>query len=241
VAQTAPAPPENQAAAVAPYTVEAGTRIALGLISSVSTKNSSVGEKVYLETVFPVVVRNHIVIPPGSHVLGTVTQVKRPGRVKGKGELYVRFDSIILPNGTTRDFRSRLGGIDARGNEHLDADEGVVKGDSNKAGDLKTVATGGLGGASLGGLIARNGMGAGVGGAAGAAAGLAGVLLTRGPDAVLAKGSTVEMILDRPLTFDPAEVTFAANIQGVRRSDGPGPAQANSGSNLSLPVRRMPF
>jgi hypothetical protein len=242
LAPTAVTPNNEASAAASPaYTVEAGTRIALGLISSVSTKHSAVGEKVYLETVFPIVVRNHIVIPPGSHVLGTVTQVKRPGRVKGKGELYVRFDSIILPNGTTRDFRSRLGGIDARGSEQLDAKEGVVKGDSNKGGDLKTVATGGLGGASLGGLIARNGMGAGIGGAAGAAAGLAGVLLTRGPDAVLAKGSTVEMILDRSLSFEADEVSFTGIAQGPRRSDGPGPAQADSGNGISAPVRRLPF
>lgn len=234
--------PEVSAPAAMPsgYTVEAGTRIALGLISSVSTKHSAVGEKVYLETVFPIVVRQHIVIPTGSHVTGTVTEVKRPGRMKGKGELYVRFDSIILPNGTTRDFRSRLGGIDARGSEHLDSKEGVVKGDSNKAGDLKTVATGGLGGASLGGLIARNGAGAGIGAAAGVAAGIAGVLLTRGPDAVLAKGSTVEMILDRPLNFEAAEVNFAGMQSGTRYSDGPGPAQPNSGS-VTTPVRRIPF
>ena len=44
-------------------------------------------------------------------------------------------------------------------------------------------------------------MGAGIGAAAGAAAGLIGVLATRGPDAVLARGSTVEMVLDRPVQF----------------------------------------
>src|SRR3954464_9591987 len=37
------------------------------------------------------------------------------------------------------------------------------------------------------------------GAGAGAAAGLAGVLLTRGPDVVLQKGSVVEMVLDRVL------------------------------------------
>ena len=242
-AQQTPAPAAAPAPAVSgTYTVEAGTRIPLGLINSVSTKHSAPGEKVYLETVFPIVVRNHIVIPPGSHVTGTVTQVKRPGRVKGKGELYVRFDSIILPNGTTRDFRSRLGGIDARGSEHLDEKEGMIQGDSNKGGDLKTVATGTLGGASLGGIIARSGTGAGIGSAAGAAAGLAAVLLTRGPDAILAKGSTVEMILDRPLTFEQSEITFASVVQGGRYSDGPGPAQpAANGSTTSLPVRRLNF
>src|SRR6185312_14779261 len=138
---------------------------------------------------------SHIVIPPGSYVTGTVTEVKRPGRVKGRGELYVRFDSITLPNGVTREFRSRLGSIDARGDERLDKKEGEIQSDSNKGGDARTV---GVGAAS----------GAGIGAAAGAAAGLAGVLLSRGPDAVLAKGSTIEMVLDRPLTFTPNEVNF---------------------------------
>jgi type IV secretion system protein VirB10 len=89
------------------YTVQTGTRIPLGLINSVSTKHSAAGDRIYLETVFPIVIDSHIVIPPGSYVTGTVTEVKRPGRVKGRGELYVRFDSLTLPNGVTRDFRSR--------------------------------------------------------------------------------------------------------------------------------------
>ena len=225
------------------YTVAPGTHIALGLINSVSTKHSSPGDRIYLETVFPIVIDSHIVIPPGSYVTGTVTDVKRPGRIKGRGELYVRFDSITLPNGVTRDFRSRLGSVDARGTEHLEKKEGMVQGDSNKGGDVKTVAEGAAVGASIGAIAggaAHAGMGAGIGGAAGAAAGLAGVLLTRGPEAVLAKGSTIEMILDRPLTFDAREVNF--NTMGAAAghySDGPGPATKNAG--LTSPVRRIPF
>src|ERR1700688_386401 len=79
------------------YTVQTGTHIPLGLINSVSTKHSAPGDRIYLETVFPIVIDSHIVIPPGSYVTGTVTDVKRPGRIKGRGELYVRFDSITLP------------------------------------------------------------------------------------------------------------------------------------------------
>ena len=80
------------AAAAAPagerssYTIEAGTRVPLGLINSVSTKNSFAGDRIYLETVFPIVIDNHIVIPPGSYVTGTVTEVKWPGRIKGRGD-----------------------------------------------------------------------------------------------------------------------------------------------------------
>src|ERR1700719_2612607 len=90
-----------------PFVVEPGTHVPLSLINSVSTRNSVPGDRVYLETVFPILVDGKIVIPPGSYVAGTVTQIKRPGRVKGRGELYVRFDSLTLPNGVTRDFRAR--------------------------------------------------------------------------------------------------------------------------------------
>ncbi len=226
------------------YTVVPGTHIALGLINSVSTKHSSPGDRIYLETVFPIVINSHIVIPPGSYVTGTVTEVKRPGRVRGRGELYVRFDSITLPNGVTREFRSRLGGIDARGTEHLDQKEGVVKSDSNKGGDAKTVGEVAASGASIGAIAGaaagHAGMGAGVGAAAGAAAGLAGVLLTRGPDAILAKGSTIEMVLDRPLVFDANEVNFSSMTPG-HYSDGAGPAQNGKNAALTNPVRRIPF
>ena len=89
------------------YVIASGTRIPLGLINTLSTKNAAEGDRVYLETVFPIMTSGRIVIPPGSWVSGTVTDVKRPGRVKGRGELFLRFDSLTLPNGVTREFRAR--------------------------------------------------------------------------------------------------------------------------------------
>ncbi len=202
--------PESKAV---PYTVEKGTRVPLALLNSVSTKNSAEGDRVYLETLFPVLVNGRIVIPPGSYVAGTVTQVKRPGRVKGRGELYVRFDSLTLPNGASRDFRARIGGVDGLSGQQLDRSEGKVRSEGNKAGDARTIGEAAAAGASVGiiaGAATGNyGMGAGIGSAAGAAAGMIGVLLSRGPDAVLAKGSTIEMVLDRPVSFDSGELNFA--------------------------------
>jgi len=236
-----PAVPPEQGAA---YTVAPGTHIALGMINSVSTKHSSPGDRIYLETVFPIVINNHIVIPPGSYVTGTVTDVKRPGRVRGRGELFVRFDTITLPNGVTRDFRSRLGGIDARGDEHLDQKEGTIKSDSNKGGDARTIGEGAASGASIGAIAGaaagHPGLGAGIGGAAGAAAGIAGVLLTRGPEAILAKGSTVEMVLDRPLVFQASEVNFTTMPAAGNFSNGPGPTSSAS-RTATNPIRRIPF
>jgi hypothetical protein len=81
-------------------------------------------------------------------------------------------------------------------------------------------------------------MGAGIGAAAGAAAGQMGVLISRGPDAVMAKGSTIEMVLDRQLRFEDTELNFG-QMQPVNVSAGPQPtAKKNAGV---LPTRRFPF
>lgn len=220
------------------FTVNPGTKIPLSMINSVSTKHAVEGDRVYLETVFPILVDGRMVIPPGSYVAGTITESKRPGRVKGRGELYVRFDSLTLPNGVTREFRSRIGSLDGRASEELDREEGKVKGEGNKGGDVGTVAGTTATGTMIGGLAGRSGMGAGIGAAAGAAAGLVGVLISRGPDAVLAKGTTLEMVLDRPLTFDETELEFGNSVRRRSANDGPGPLPSRKTS--TAPRSRIP-
>jgi type IV secretion system protein VirB10 len=238
-----PSAPANQPAP-AQFTVEMGTKMPLSLINSISTKHSAEGDRVYLETVFPVLVNGRIVVPVGSYVAGTVTQVKKPGRVKGRGELYVRFDSLTLPNGVTRNFHGRIGSMDGNAKDELDRAEGTVRSEGNKAGDARTVGEAAGAGASVG-VIAGSaaghaGMGAGIGAAAGAAAGMAGVLFTRGPDAVLARGSTLEMILDRSISYTEAELNFG-NYQAPRQGAA-GPAEAaapdHNRSTVPLPRRR---
>jgi len=209
------------------YLVKTGTRVPLALLNSLSTKHAAPGDHVYLESVFPVVVDGKMLIPAGSYVSGTVTQVKRPGRVKGRGEIFVRFDSMILPNGVTRDFRARVGGIDGRSSQEMDRQEGKITSEGNKSGDARTAGEAAAGGAGIGAIVGaargRPGMGVGIGAAAGAAAGLAGVLLTRGPDAVLARGTQLDMVLDRDLTFSDADLSFPAASPRVSVDAGAGP------------------
>ena len=222
------------------YNVTVGTHIPLSLINSVSTKNSVPGDRVYLETVFPILVDGKIVIPPGSYVEGTITEVQRPGKIKGRGEFHLRFDSLTLPNGATRDFRARVSGLDGRANEELDRKEGTIRSEGNKSGDLRTIGETTATGAGLGGLIGAAsgsaGMGAGIGAAAGAAAGLMGVLFTRGPEAVLAKGTTLEMVLDRQVKFDESELDFSNSPMRRAGTDGPGPLPSKK-----APARRFPL
>jgi type IV secretion system protein VirB10 len=238
LAQEGTSTPSSPAA----YVVQPGTKIPLALINTISTKHSAEGDRVYLETAFPVLVNGRIVVPVGSYVAGVVTQIKKPGRMKGRGELYVRFDSLTLPNGVTRDFRARLGGVDGQTSGELDRSEGKVKSEGNKAGDARSVGEAAGAGASIGviaGSAAGNtGMGVGIGAAAGAAAGLIGVLATRGPDAVLARGSTVEMVLDRPVSFQDSDLNFGG-YQPPRPAVNSGPPVAPS--NAAPANKRWPW
>ena len=134
-APAAPSPAaESPAAGPKLYAIETGTHIPLSLINSVSTKNSAPGDRVYLETVFPILSEGRIVIPPGSYVMGTITEIKRPGKVKGRGAFHLRFDSLTLPNGATRDFRAQVSNLDGRASEELDRKEGTIRSEGNKGG-----------------------------------------------------------------------------------------------------------
>ncbi len=220
--------------------VDAGTHILLNMINSVSTKQAVIGDRIYLETAFPVLVSGHIVIPQGSWVTGTITEVKRPGRVKGRGSLQVHFDSLTLPNGVSRNFRSDLGAVDARSDETLQREGSKVKSGGDKKGDTGTVVgastAGTVIGSGVGAAAGHAGMGAGIGAGAGAAAGLMGVLLTRGPEAVLTKGSTVEMVLDRSLTFEPSDLNFSGAPPRATLSEGGREAEPQQRG-----FSRMPF
>jgi type IV secretion system protein VirB10 len=222
------------------YVVDPGVKIPLSLMNTISSKQAAEGDRVYLETMYPVLVNGKIVIPPGSYVAGTVTQVKRPGRIKGKGELYLRFDSMILPNGVTRDFKARVGGLEGGASNELDRSEGKIKGDSDKGGDVQTVAQGAQLGTMVGGIAGAAGgrplSGLGMGAAGGAAAGLAGVLLTRGPDVVLQKGTMLEMVVDRPLTFKEPELDFSNVVPTRPTRVIAAPAEESSKSRSRWPL-----
>src|SRR5215831_12079592 len=148
-----------------PVVVPAGTIIPITLTSSVSTKTSRDGDGVYGRTAFPITIDNKIVIPEGSFVRGKVTELKRPGRVKGKGELTLNFQTLVLPSGVTLPIYTSLGGAGGAGERKGEA---TVQGDSSKGDDAATIGkTGATGG--LIGVIANGGKGGAVGGAGGAA------------------------------------------------------------------------
>src|SRR5689334_13273078 len=85
---------QAQPAPVAPpgmVVIPAGTEIPLKLAQAITTKNAKVGDPVYAETAFPFTINDRVVIPAGTYVQGRISDVRRPGRVKGRAELLMHF------------------------------------------------------------------------------------------------------------------------------------------------------
>jgi hypothetical protein len=187
-------------------TLPAGTRVAVVLENGISTRSAKPGDSVYFHTNFPITQNNRVIIPVGSYLRGELTESRRPGRVKGRGEFRMRLDSLIFPNGYTVDLKAAPRSADSGGKETMDS-EGKVTGPGGKGKDVGTVAETTATGAGIG-AIAAGAKGAGFGAGIGGLAGLAAVLLTRGPEAELPRGSTLDIVLEREIVLDGNQIQF---------------------------------
>jgi type IV secretion system protein VirB10 len=203
----APKPvPEQPAGPSEKIIVPAGTRVGVVLQNGISTRSAKVGVSIYLQTSFPITQNNRIIIPVGSYLRGELLESKRPGRVKGKGEFRLRLDTLILPNGYTVSLNAAPRSADSGGKETMDS-EGKVIGPGGKGKDAGTVAETTATGAGIG-AIAHGVKGLGIGAGIGAAAGLAAVLLTRGPEAELPRGSSLDVVLEHELYLEGNQIQY---------------------------------
>jgi hypothetical protein len=212
--------------------VPTGTHIPLVLHNGISTRSARAGDPVYFETLFPVMVDGRVAIPAGTYISGEVTEAKRPGRVKGRAELMVKLTTMILPNTYMVNLNASPGGAAGTGGGETMDKEGKITGDSDKASDVGTIAKTTAAGAGIGAIASRSAQGAGIGAGIGAAAGIAAVLLSRGPEAELPRGSTIDAVINRPILLDADRVQFT----------NPGQASTLPGPPNREPQRsRVPF
>ncbi len=204
-------------------TVPSGTRVGVVLQNGISTRGAKPGDSVYLQTNFPITQGNRIVVPVGSYLKGELLESKRPGKIKGRGEFRLRLDTLILPNGYTVNLNAAPRSADSGGKETMDS-EGKVTGPGGKGKDAGTIAETTAAGAGIG-AIAHGVKGLGIGAGIGAAAGLAAVLLTRGPEAELPRGSTLDIVLERDLSLDGSQIQFTTlgNAQPITAPPPPQP------------------
>jgi len=186
--------------------IPTGTRIGVILESGISTATAKPGDSVYFRTSFPITMNNKVVVPVGSYLRGEVTDSKRPGRVKGKGELRIRLNTLVFPNGYTVEMNAEPHSAD--GGQVKTDSEGKMTGPGGKGKDATTVATTTATGAGIG-AIAGGGKGAGIGAGIGGVAGLAAVLLSRGPEAQLPRGSSMDLVLEHDLPLDADQIHYS--------------------------------
>ena len=134
----------------------------------------------------------------GATIDGHVTNVKRPGKVKGTAELQLSFDQIRMPDNRVTNMHAEVVEVlpSARSEEVGEVDrEGGVKGRSSTKDDVTKVgAATGIG--AIIGAIAGGGKGAAIGAAIGAGVGTGGVLSQRGKDIHLDRGQHLRIRTD---------------------------------------------
>jgi hypothetical protein len=226
--------------------VPEGTVIPIVLTAFLNTQSSQVGDTLYADTTYPIWIQQRLVIPKGSTIRGTVTEVIRPGKIKGKGHLAIRIDDILLPNGVKRELVAGFRGIHGPGDESLNRKSETVSSGSSKGADVGTVVGTSATGAIIGAIAEDHGTGAAIGAAAGAAVGLATVLFTRGHDLVLNPGTQFDLELKKPLKFAYNELDFTGyQLNSAQRDARPRPVNPNTRNTgrrtLPLPGFGFPF
>jgi type IV secretion system protein VirB10 len=186
--------------------VPAGTKVPVALKHAISTKSARDGDSVYAETTFPVVQDNRVLIPAGTYVQGKISHVQRPGRIKGRAEVLIHFTTLIYPSGYTVLLPGSVENVPGADKTSVKDQEGTIRADSQTGEKVGTVATTAGTGAVIGGL-SRGGKGAAIGAGIGGVAGAAIAMLSRGNDVKLDAGTTIEMVIQRPIDLDASRVS----------------------------------
>ncbi|HWQ32072.1 MAG TPA: YMGG-like glycine zipper-containing protein [Blastocatellia bacterium] len=174
------------------FYVPNGTQLVAVLNNNLSTKDVREGDR------FSMIVRSPAQYD-GAVIEGVVTDVERSGRLTGRAEMSLDFESIRLRNGATYPFEGYIESIRTPNGDDVRVDnEGSVKEDDSQT--QRTITRTGIG-AALGaiiGAIAGGGKGAAIGAAIGAGAG-AGSVFIQGRDSLdLSSGTELTIRASAP-------------------------------------------
>ncbi|HSB27721.1 MAG TPA: hypothetical protein VLE19_07695 [Pyrinomonadaceae bacterium] len=184
---TAPGNQDNTPTANGSLGIPRNTILSLELITPISTDVSQRNDPFKARVVQPAQFAGYV-------VEGRVTQVKRPGKVKGVAELQLSFDQIRSPDNRTAAIHAELLEIvplNSDSRTEVDPEGGVRGSDSTKDDAAKIGAASGVG--AIIGAIAGGGKGAAIGAIIGGGAGTAGTMTQRGKDIRLEQGQQLRI------------------------------------------------
>ena len=165
--------------------VPASSVIGLQVQTPLSSERARVEDRVEARVTRDVHAGDHLAIPAGSRVLGSVTLVERGGKLKERARLGIRFHTLVLGDGTEVPLHT----------------EAIIREGESPAGDsAKKIGGAAVGGAILGAILG-GGKGAAIGGAVGAGGGTAAAMAGDRNAATLPSGAIVTARLSAPVTI----------------------------------------
>lgn len=173
------------------FVIPNNTRLMAILTTPISTKTSQNGDRFQMEVTSPSQF-------DGAIIEGRVAKAERSGRVSGRANVSLEFDTIRLRNGQTYRFAGIVDTVKLTGGENVTVNnEGTVR-DNNQT--TKTATRAGIGAAlgALIGAIAGGGQGAAIGAGVGAGAGAGTVILQGRDDVELNNGTEFSITATAP-------------------------------------------
>ena len=183
----APAPPPVPV--IKKVTIPTGTSVRIQMIDSINSKKNKVGESFAASLAEPIVAGNQVVVPKGVDVFVKLTESKSAGKMKGKSELQLSLDHLVL-HGKTYE---------------LSSSTYKAEGGSRGKQTAKRVGIGAGIGTAIG-AIAGGGKGAAIGAAVGAGSGAAVQVFTQGEQVQVPSETKLDFQLGAPveITLPPA-------------------------------------
>jgi hypothetical protein len=180
-----PAPPlEPPQKSYEELVVSADSVIGLQSETTVSSERARVEDRVEARVTRDVRVGNRVAIPAGSRAIGVVTQVERGGKFKEHAKLAIRFQTVVLTDGTRLPIST----------------EAVIRDGSAPSDEsAKKIGGGAVAGTILGAILG-GAKGAAIGGMAGAGAGAGAVAAGDRSAATLHAGEPITIRLLSPVT-----------------------------------------
>src|SRR5688572_20988898 len=165
-------------------TVPANTPLALELLTPLASDTTLVETPVRARLKQTVSVSGFNVLPAGTVLSGSVTEVAGAGRVKGRSRIAFAFTEATV----------------AGAKEKLQTSPIVFEGEATKSEDATKIGVGAGIGAVIGGIVG-GGSGAATGAAIGGGAGTGVVLATKGKEVKVAEGADVAATLAEPFNL----------------------------------------
>lgn len=183
--------PDDRNASTGDFYVPDGTRLTAVLNNTVTTRVSQIGDRFTMRVTSPGQYRDAI-------IEGRVARVDNSGRLSGRANISMEFDSLRLPTGETYRFAGVVESVRTVDGDNVSVtNEGTIR-DRNQT--TRTVTRAGIGAAlgALIGAIAGGGDGAAIGAAVGAGAGAGSVLIQGRDNVELEQGSEFRIMATAP-------------------------------------------